>query len=318
MRRLSTALPIGRRRSLLDAVTVTSWFHSPEIFGDDEARDACFDGKGYDVLCRASGTVVSPMVEHGSAADVRIATCLHVVRPFLYPHLYGDAAPWLHHVRESDIIVTIEIRDDITGEVMRAARLAPDAVLAHNDRDLALLPLNYHPNGNVEHLDADAFERARAHLVRVHAISEEDIDHHRMPNPNDAVLLGGHNLLPRFDPVTGNDTSPQVPHAANGVVIGTFDGVLQRSRSRSSSKAATVHEKDEYFPVRQMYVRTPSETLQRGMCGGPVVAGADSSFRFAGITEGIVIGSKNSLVEENAAAVVPADLVARMVLNDFH
>ena len=279
------------------SVTVTSWFTSKELFGDgahDEARGRYFDGVGYDVLCRASGT----LVRHADMEDagVRIATCLHAVRPFFFPILTQDA-PWMECVKEEDVVLTVEVRDPKNGEPLLSERIS-STVRAHGERDLALLDFSS------PQLEAYCLDRVDVHSVgNSQTLVRDQAD----------VIIGGHKRVDRFE--DGNDTSPQIPSVVPGSVV-CVEEVQQDMRGDAGS-----------VPARMLFVRS-AMVLEQGMCGGPVCtreagkeeeeASSDGALKLLGITEGIVppesraSSADGSVQLAGAAAVIPVGEISRL------
>ena len=214
-----------------------------------------------------------------------IVTSLHVVRPFLFPKYYPEE--WLQFIRPENIRVTLEFRDNDTGELVEEFPLLPQ-VVAHPTRDLALMvaDLDAITGRQQEHIDmAAGLER----LEFLEAVEKFSFVEAQECKRGDRLLFGGHllNTEPHED-----DCLPQ-PSIITGEVVSVL-------------------------PQPTDIVLASTEfVLQPGMCGGPCI---NKDGLCVGMIEGVVQNSgaepnANTDIRDGLAAILPGTVVEELVLD---
>jgi len=208
-----------------------------------------------------------------------IVTSLHVVRPFLFPRYYPEE--WLQFVRPENIRVTLEFRDNETGELKHEFPLLPK-VFAHPTRDVALLFADLDAISEAKEQDIDvvgAVERI--------AYLEDAVDKHQLVDVDNTIgkklVCCGHFLNENPD---SESCKPQP-----GIVVGEV--------------AHTLDDPDMILAGTELI-------LQAGMCGGPVV---DEEGNCVGMVEGVVQNAPaDGQFKDGLAALLPSRTIRELAI----
>ena len=275
----------------------------------------------YEILSRASAFCVLPLAEvdkqgraplhpasRAALPPLHVLTTRHALFPFEFPQYYpGEEMAWLRYVKREHVRATLDFRaDDGEGALQLAVPLDPD-VFVHPRRDAAVCRLARAADARALLRGACALTRPRAHP---RAGVFDDVE----------VAQDGSDGVARWAPV---ELAPRpralLQQAAGGA--GATAGVDEPARVlisghvvRPATAVVDGEEEDDGVPVPARAWGTPAAVLAEtdqvvvrtagveggagaplgiGMCGGPVLFGADADVGDAppccvGLLEGIV------------------------------